>query len=380
MLCEEGTIFHFEKKRSYMEYSGKRFPLIEKDGLYLLRLNDVLQAEDMENFQAYEAAHSVQSGPCYRSKSGQLYGCSATYDLWHQRFGHASKQRIKFLYENGMAQGLDVGGEFKHNAKCKCTTCLMMNNSKIHIGDVREFTDEVSRKGELLYSDLSGPFPPSIEGYRYVISFTDTLTRFSACYMLKKKSDAVRALRAVIRFYADNGIIISRFRTDQGGEYGGHNERASNSGEGGRLSEDSRPRLPEGFAQVCEEHKIRHELTPARRPELHGLAERWNKTVLTMANSMLFAARISPIVWPAAVAHSNMLRNRLPIRGLGTFSPYELFFGKRPNVSHLKIWGCDCYKLLPTYPKVPGQSARERLLYVGETADRIGYRCLNPRT
>ncbi len=89
-------------------------------------------------FKAYEAAHSVQSGPCYRSKSGQFHGCSATYDLWHQRFGHASKQRIKFLYENGMAQGLDVGGEFKHNAKCKYATCLMLNNSKILIGDVRE--------------------------------------------------------------------------------------------------------------------------------------------------------------------------------------------------------------------------------------------------
>ena len=380
MLCEEGTVFHFERGRSYMEYSGKRFPLIEKDGLYLLRLNDVLKAEDMDVFKAYEAAHGAPDGTCYRSKSGQLYGCSATYDLWHQRFGHASKQRIKFLYENGMAQGLDVGGEFKHDAKCKCTTCLMMNNSKLHIGDTREFADEISRKGELLYSDLCGPFPPSIEGYRYVISFTDTLTRFSACYMLRRKSDAVGALRAVIRFYADNGIIISRIRTDQGGEFGGHNERASNSGEGGRLGDDFRPRLPEGFAQVCAEHKIIHELTPARRPELHGLAERWNKTVLTMANSMLFSARISHIVWPAAVAHSNMLRNRLPIRGLGKFSPYELFYGRRPNVSNLKIWGCDCYKLLPTYPKVPGQSARERLIYVGETADRIGFRCLNPKT
>ncbi len=351
------TIFHFEKKRSYMQYGGKRFPLIEKDGLYLLRLNDVLQAEDMACFQAYEAAHSEHSGPCYRSKSGQLYGCSTTYDLLYQRLGHASEQRIKFRYENGMAQDLDVGGEFKHSAKCKCTTCLILNNSNIHIGDVRKFTDEVSRNEELFYSDLSGPFPPSIEGYQYVISFTDTFTRFSACYMLKRKSDAVRALRAVIRFYADNGVIISRFRGDQGGEYGGHNERASNSGEGGCLSDDSRSRLSEIFAQVCEEHKIRHELIPARWPELYGLAERWNKTVLTMVNSMLFAARISPVVWPAAVSHSNVLRNRLPIRGLEKFSPYELFFGRRANVSHLKIWGGDCYKLLPTYPKVPGQSA-----------------------
>ncbi len=85
-----------------------------------------------------------------------------------------------------------------------------MNNSKLHIGDTRKFADEVSRYGELLYSDLCGPFPPSIEGYRYVISFTNALCRFSACYMPRRKSGAVGALRAVIRLYADNGIMNIR--------------------------------------------------------------------------------------------------------------------------------------------------------------------------
>jgi hypothetical protein len=39
-----------------------------------------------------------------------------------------------------------------------------------------------------------------------------------------------------------------------------------------------------------------------------------------MANSMLYASRLSPILWPAAVSHANMLRNRLPIHSLGTFN------------------------------------------------------------
>ena len=29
---------------------------------------------------------------------------------------------------------------------------------------------------------------------------------------------------------------------------------------------------------------------------------------------------------------------------------------------------------------MPGQQARERLIYVGETADRLGFRTFNPRT
>jgi len=119
---------------------------------------------------------------------------------------------------------------------------------------------------------------------------------------------------------------------------------------------------------------------PAKRPELHGLAERWNLTVPKMANAMLFAARLSHLLWPAAIAHANMLRNRLPLRGLGSFTPYELFFNRRPRIDNLRVFGCDCYKLLPTFPKIPGQMARKRLIYCGESADRVGFRCFDPLT
>jgi hypothetical protein len=101
---------------------------------------------------------------------------------------------------------------------------------------------------------------------------------------------------------------------------------------------------------------------------------------MQMANSMLFASRLSHILWPSAVAHANLLRNRLPLTGLGPYTPYELFFHKRPRIDNLRVFGCDAYKLLPTYPKIPGQAARKRLIYVGESADRIGFRCFDPVT
>ncbi len=133
-------------------------------------------------------------------------------------------------------------------------------------------------------------------------------------------------------FYADYWVIISRIHTNEGEEFGKHHGRASNSKEKCCLGNDFRPGLQESFAQVCDEHKTRDELTSTRRPA-HGLATRWDKTVLTMVKSMLFAAKILHIVWPAAVVNRNMLRNRMPIRGLGDFSPYELLFRRRPHVS-----------------------------------------------
>jgi len=132
------------------------------------------------------------------------------------------------------------------------------------------------------------------------------------------------------------------------------------------------------FSRVCQLHDIKHELTPAYRPELHGLAERWNKTVVRMANAMLFSARLSHVLWPQAVAHANMLRNRLPLRGLGQYTPYTIFYKRRPRVDQLRVFGCDCYKLLPRYPKIPGQMSRKRLIFVGFTPDRMGWRCFDP--
>lgn len=301
-----------------------------------------------------------------------IFGCAATYELWHERYGFASKKRLKLLYENGSAEGLDVGSKYSHDRKCTCPTCMSVNNRKKHIGDIRKYDDNVTKKGQLIYTDICGPFPTSVEGYRYVISFTDVYSRFSSCYFLDKKSQAEDALRSLAQYYWREGIVIKKIRSDQEGEYGGHNDRHAVLGEAGKIGKSFK------WQRVCDELGIKHELTPAKRPELHGLAERWNRTVIRMANSMLYSSRLSHVLWPAAVAHANMLRNRLPVQGLGALTPYTIFFGQRPRIDNLRVWGCDAYKLEDTYPKIPGQNGRKRLIYCGETPDRLGFRCFDP--
>ena len=378
VLCDEGTVAHFEKHNSYLIYRGQKVNLVERDGLYLLRLNDLLPSDELQALVACEREHGHTFNVVARNPNGTSYACAASYDLWHERFGHASKKRLRFLFEHGSAEGMHVQGKFSHDASCTCTTCQQTHNAKMHIGEARQFDDSITQKGQLITSDILGPFPTSVDGFNYVISFTDEYSRFSACYLLKKKSDSEQALRALISFYARHGVIIKQIRTDCGGEFGGGNTDVTVAGEGGALADDES--LEFFFKRVCAEHKITHVPMPANRPELHGIAERWNLTIMRMANAMLFAARLSPILWSAAVVHANMLRNRLPLRGLGPYTPYELFYNKRPRVSQLRVFGCDCYKLLPRYPKTPGQMARKRLIYVGETADRVGFRCFDPIT
>ena len=364
-LCKLGLSFHFSELDSHFTYQGKRFTLVEENGMYIIRLNELLRAEEFDAICSIPGAANDES-----------IALAATYTLWHERLGHASQQRLKFMYDNGMAEGFDVGGKHKHDKKCKCANCLSIHNAKVHIGDTRKFDDDITQRGELVCTDLAGPFPADVHGYRYVISFTDYYSRFGSCYFLKRKSEAESALKAYLLFCRQEGVIVKRIRSDNGGEYGGHNDGANRRQR--LFGQDGSAEYV--FDRVCRANNIKHELTPHDRPEHNGLAERWNQTVIGMANAMLFSARLSHVLWTSAVAHANMIRNRLPIQGLGKFTPYELWYHKRPRVDQLKVFGSDCYKLLPKFPKVPGQQAREKLIYVGETADRLGFRTFNPRT
>jgi len=286
ILTEEGSTFHFEKGNSYFTYRGKKFKMLEEGGMFAIRLDQVLEANELSELQR------VQPKCEEVEVDGHSYGCAATYDLWHQRFGHANQRRIKFLYESGSVEGLDVHGSFKHDKKCKCATCVQTNSNKVHIGNVRKYADTVTQIGQQVVCDLCGPFPDSIEGYRYVISFTDVYSRFSACYFLRRKSDAEQALEAFVAFFKKEGFVVKCIRSDQGGEFGSYRDRATN--EGGTTKKTTIP----VFSRVCQLHDIKHELTPAHRGEPHGLAENWNRTVVKMANAMLYSARLSHVLWP----------------------------------------------------------------------------------
>ena len=373
VLCDAGSVFHFEKKNSWFSYQGRKFPLIERDGLYILRLDDILQAQAITDLEAAENASDCGKDSC--NLNGTRFGCAATFDLWHSRLGHASKARLKVLYKSGAAEGFQVAGKRdKHERGCKCPTCVAVNNERVHIGDVRRFEYPYTQVGQLVVSDLCGPFPESIDGYCYTCTFIDAYSRFSAVYFLKQKSDAEDALRSLILFYRREGFIIKELRTDQGGEYGGGNERLN-------VAQDAAAADDDGFVftRICAENDIIHHVTPPRRPERHGLAENYNRVVFRMANSFLYNSRISHLLWASTVAHANAVRNRLPHSGLGAHTPYELFFKRRPRLNDFKVWGCDCYKLLPA-GQIPGQQNRRRLIYVGHTPDRMGWRCFDPIT
>ncbi|GKA44214.1 putative RNA-directed DNA polymerase [Tanacetum coccineum] len=61
---------------------------------------------------------------------------------------------------------------------------------------------------------------------------------------------------------------------------------------------------------------------------------------MEMARSLLKGRNIPGEFWGEAVRHAVYLLNRLPSKSLPDITPYEAWYGKKPNLEHLKIFGC----------------------------------------
>jgi len=178
--------------------------------------------------------------------------------------------------------------------------------------------------GERLMSDVFGPTKIfSIGGYKYFISFTDDATRFSNVLFLKEKSDAYDRITEYCNKVARHfGKYPKWLRFDNGKEY--VNQKVTN---------------------WAASKGITLEMTAPYSSSQNGVAERFNRTHMELARSMLVARNLPSFLWDEAVAHANYLRNRVGTRSLQGKTPYEAWYGRKPDVSHLREFGCDVWVL-----------------------------------
>ena len=86
------------------------------------------------------------------------------------------------------------------------------------------------------------------------------------------------------------------------------------------------------------------QLTPRGTPQHNGVSERCNRTLLDMVRSMISLTDLPLSFWGYALETAAFTLNRAPSKSVETM-PYEIWFGKKPKLSFLKVWGCDtCVK------------------------------------
>ena len=123
------------------------------------------------------------------------------------------------------------------------------------------------------------------------------------------------------------------------------------------------------FTKYLNENGIQAELTVAYIPQQDGISEVGNQIIMGRANAILQCANASKSYWAEAIMTAVQLSYVSVAKGNGEKkTSYELWNKKKPEVHHLRIWGCVAYtKSLKNDDKRSDVHAN-RCMFMGYTA------------
>ena len=161
--------------------------------------------------------------------------------------------------------------------------------------------------------------------------------------MMKHKSEAFQKFtewKAMVE--KSSGLKIKALCTDNGGEY------TSNE-----------------FENYQKTEGIQHETTIPKIPEQNGVAERMNQTLVETIRAMLAEQNCRRGFGQKPYQQQTYLCNRCPTRAVQGMTPYEVWTGRKPNVSNLRILGCNAYAHIPKDERGKIDSKIRRCIFLG---------------
>jgi len=256
-------------------------------------------------------------------------------DLYHKRYGHIGERRLRNALK---AQGIIFPAD--QNIK-QCEVCIESKQTRAPIGSGP--VERAEKPLVMVHTDLCGPMrTPTTQDNRYFATFIDDYSRYASVYLLKRKSDFPMALQAYLKRTEIEGRTLRILRSDQGGEY-----------------------MSKEVARILENKGIMHSTAPSHTPELNGVAERFNRTIMTMVRSLLLTSGLDHAYWGEALRFAVYVNNRLTtVANKDNVTPYERWTGKSGTLNHIRSFGCRAFVLRPG-PRDKLRSLSQRAIYLG---------------
>ena len=279
-------------------------------------------------------------------------------NLWHRRFCHLGYNNLAKLASKSMVTGMTTTAKDFHSAaEKKCEVCIMSKHTREAFP---ESSTKSTRRLELIHMDVQGPFQTtSLGGMKYNATFLDDYSDLGVVRPVPSKDRVPDIVIEVIEMLENQcGERVRAVRSDRGGEYVNH-------------------RLRRYFGQKG----IVHQTTAPYSPQQNGSAERLNRTLVEKVRAELQGAQLEKDLWAEAMVTANYVRNRSPVRSSDSKTPWELFFGQKPDVSHLRVFGSTAYAQVPKALRRKLDPTSNKGVFVGYEANSKAYRILmqNPR-
>ncbi|CAL1361567.1 unnamed protein product [Linum trigynum] len=272
-----------------------------------------------------------------------------TIELWHKRLGHMSEKSMAKLAQKKVIVGLD-----QVHLK-KCVDCLAGKQNRVAFKS--SIPSRAKNVLDLVHSDLCEPDVnvKSLGGARYFVTFIDDHSRKTWVYTLKTKDQALDVFKQFLALVErETGKKLKCIRTDNGGEYRGP------------------------FATFCKEHGIRQQFTPPKTPQLNGLAERMNRTLLERVRCLLSHSKLPQSFWGEALLAAVYVWNRSPSVPLKYDAPEKVWTGKEVSYKHLRVFGCKAFVHIPKDERSKLDSKTRPCVFIGYGQNEFGYRFFDP--
>ena len=270
-----------------------------------------------------------------------------TSSLWHRRFGHLGMDATREALTKDYAVGIQYTGPFTQEHCVACIIGKSPQHSYSHNGN------RASKVAELLHMDLCGPYPVQTpDGKRFFFVILDDFSNWGFTYVIRLKSDVFthfcKTEAFLLRSYGTHVITV---RVD-------------------------------GALELCKgslgthftEQGIVVQQTAPYAHQQAGKIERYVRTIEEGGQTLLAESGLPMSFWGWAVLTSQYLRNRLPTSTLSSgFTPFEILTSKKPDLSHLRVWGCQCFPAIPSELRTKAGPRRFEAIFVGYEEARVGW-------
>ena len=240
------------------------------------------------------------------------------FDIMHRRLAHPSKE-VLLKSRKYLKDFPEI--EFpKEELICPGCAQGKMTNKPFHENPVR-----ARRPLQLIHSDLKAFPVESYHKYKYSIVFMDDYTSFTWTVNLHTKDAALTATYHFIQMVEKRfEVNILQWKSDAGGEY-----------------------KSKAFIKMLQDRGIEILQSVPYTHQQNGRVERMIRTIMEKSESMRLHACIPQSWWEFLVEHATHVYNRTLLRCLNWQTPYQLLYGDKPSIGHLKVFGCGAYVFIP---------------------------------
>ncbi|KNZ54453.1 hypothetical protein VP01_2942g1 [Puccinia sorghi] len=281
------------------------------------------------------------------STMANLSEISESLQELHERFGHASVQRIAHLSKTKFSNS--------ELSSFECKSCVLSKITK----QAFKFESELAKKPfERLHLDIVGPIKPeSSLKHNYILTVVDNYLGYLAGFPLVHKNDTTDALIDLLEAEKKRrGYYPSLICSDGGGEFTGIR-----------------------LVQYLTRNHIRRLISEPYHPEHNGRAERANRTIVESVRATIMSSGIQKRFWHEVLKSCCLALNQIPKKGQ-TDSPWEILHGRKFPSDYLKPIGTPAVILqMPRKEKSWKFNPKgEEGVLVGFNVSLVSYRILTP--